>query len=126
MPYRHRLRIRYGEVDMQRHVFNPNYLVYVDDAVDRWLHARLGADYLDVLDVVVKRAEVLWSGSATAGDELDIDVAATRWGNTSFDVGFRGSVGERAVFEATLTYISVAPGTTRPTPVPEQIRAALS
>ena len=30
-PYRHEIRIRYGEVDMQRHVFNAHYLAYVDD-----------------------------------------------------------------------------------------------
>jgi acyl-CoA thioesterase FadM len=28
--------VRYGEVDMQRVVFNAHYLAYCDDAVERW------------------------------------------------------------------------------------------
>ena len=36
MSYVHTLRVRYGECDMQRVVFNANYFVYVDDAVDTW------------------------------------------------------------------------------------------
>jgi acyl-CoA thioester hydrolase len=126
MPFRHQLRVRYGEVDMQRHVFNAHYLTYVDDAADAWYRATLGDGYTGVLDMVVKRVEITWSGSATFGDVLAIDVSARRWGNTSFDVGFQGSVGERPVFEAIVTYIAVAPGTTRPTPVPERARRALA
>src|SRR3712207_7547652 len=34
------------------------------------------------------------------------------WGNTSFDVGFTGAVGERPVFTATITYVGVEAGTT--------------
>lgn len=125
-PYRHELRVRYGEVDMQRHVFNAHYLAYVDDAFDQWLRARVGPDYESVLDMVVKRADLTWSGGAGFGDTLAIDVAVRRWGRTSFDVGFEGSVGERPIFDATLTYIAVEPGTTTPTPVPDQVRAALA
>ena len=38
--YRHSLRIRYGECDMQGVVFNANYMAYVDDAVDTWVRER--------------------------------------------------------------------------------------
>jgi acyl-CoA thioester hydrolase len=124
-PYRHELRVRYGEVDMQRHVFNAHYLAYIDDALDQWLRTALGPDYESLLDMVVKRAELTWSGGAGLGDTLAIDVAVRRWGTTSFDVGFEGSVGERPIFDATLTYIAVAPGTTTPTPVADEVRAAL-
>ena len=36
MTYRHLVRIRYGECDMQKVVFNANYLAYIDDATDTW------------------------------------------------------------------------------------------
>jgi acyl-CoA thioester hydrolase len=124
-PYRHEIRIRYGEVDMQRHVFNAHYLAYVDDALDQWLRTVLDREYESVFDMVVKRADLTWSGGAGFGDTLAIDVAVRRWGRTSFDVGFEGSVGERPIFDATLTYISVEPGTTTPSPVPERVRTAL-
>jgi acyl-CoA thioester hydrolase len=124
-PYRHELRVRYGEVDMQRHVFNAHYLAYIDDAFDQWLRGTLGPTYDTVLDIVVKRAELTWDGGASFGDTLAIDVSVRRWGTTSFDVGFEGSVGERPIFDATLTYIAVEPGSTTPTPVPDEVRAAL-
>jgi acyl-CoA thioester hydrolase len=124
-PYRHEIRIRYGEVDMQRHVFNAHYLAYIDDALDQWLRTVLDPEYESVFDIVVKRADLTWSGGAGFGDTLAIDVAVRRWGTTSFDVGFEGSVDERPIFDATLTYISVEPGTTTPTPVPERVRTAL-
>ena len=40
-------------------------------------------------------------------------MAVTRWGNTSFDVGFVGRVGERPVFTGTITYVGVTWGTKR-------------
>ena len=125
-PFRHELRIRYGEVDMQRHVFNAHYLAYVDDAFDRWLRVELDPQYETLFDMVVKRAEITGSGGAGFGDTLAIDVAVRRWGTTSFDVGYEGSVGEQPVFDATLTYIAVEPGTLTPTPVPERVRSALA
>jgi acyl-CoA thioesterase FadM len=41
-------------------------------------------------------------------------------------VSLEGSVGERPVYTAVETYVAVTPGTTRPTPVPESVRSALS
>ena len=128
MTYRHELRVRYGEVDMQRHAFNAHYLTYVDDACDAWFRSALGDDYHSsgMVDMVLKRADLTWHGSAGFGDVLAIDVGARRWGRTSFDLGFEGSVHEQPVFTAVVTYVAVAPGTTTPTPVPEAVRSALS
>src|ERR671910_1039928 len=39
VPYRHTLRIRYGECDMQGIVFNAHYLAYCDDAFGAWVSA---------------------------------------------------------------------------------------
>jgi acyl-CoA thioester hydrolase len=125
-PHRHEIRVRYAEVDMQRHVFNAHYLTYVDEALDSWLRSTLGAHYEADFDMVLKRADITWHGGASFGDVLAIDVATRRWGTTSFDVGYDGSVGEQPVFTAVVTYVSVAPGTTDPAPVPDGVRSALS
>ena len=125
-PYVHHVRIRYGEVDMQRVVFNAHYLAYCDDAADLWLRSLRvigeGSDW----DIMVKKATITWDGGARVHDDLAIAVSVSRWGTTSFDVTFEGSVEERPVFTATVTYVSVAPGTTHPAPVPEAVRSALS
>jgi YbgC/YbaW family acyl-CoA thioester hydrolase len=126
VPYRHELRVRYGEVDMQRHVFNAHYLAYIDDACDTWFRSVLGDYEASGFDMVLKRVDITWHGGATFGDVLAIDVAVGRWGTTSFDIAFEGSVGERPVFSAVVTYVSVAPGTTQPAAVPEAVRSALS
>ena len=84
-PYTHRIRIRYGECDMQRVVFNANYLAYCDDAcrdvapvrrTSRHHRARLGLHAQEGDDRVGRRRD-------RCTTTLDIAVAATRWGNTS-------------------------------------------
>lgn len=117
------IRVRYNECDMQGIVFNGNYLVYVDETVDRWITDLLGQD---AIDMVVKRATIEWHSPARRGEVLELTPAVTRWGTTSFDVTVTGAVGARPVFVATVLYVHVTPGTTTPTPVPAEVRAALS
>jgi acyl-CoA thioester hydrolase len=117
------IRVRYNECDLQGIVFNSNYLVYVDETLDRWLTDLLSADEIDMM---VKRATVEWQSSARRGDLLTVVPAVGRWGNTSFELTFTGSVGDRPVFVATMLYINVVAGTRTPTPVPQHVRDALS
>lgn len=118
--------IRYGEVDLQGVVFNAHYLAYVDHCVDQWLRSlgvlTLGGDW----DIMVKKAEIEWHGSAGIRETLTLRPRVTRWGNTSFDVTVDGSVGERPVFQAVVLYIGVRMGTKEPMPVPAAVREALS
>ena len=87
--YRHSLRIRYGECDMQGVVFNANYMAYVDDAVDTWVREQVG-HFEDLgFDFMLKKATFEWQAAATFGDTLDLDLDVGRWGNTSFDVARR-------------------------------------
>ena len=52
--HRHEVRIRYGEVDMQRVVFNAHYLAYCDDAADIWFRS-LGMSPASDWDAMVKQ-----------------------------------------------------------------------
>jgi acyl-CoA thioester hydrolase len=118
-------RVRYGEVDAQRVVYNAHYLAWCDDAVEEWF-ASLDFSNADLgWDFMVKRATIEWTGSAGLRDVATIEVGVERWGRTSFELGFTGRVGERAVFTAAITYVGVADGTTRPMPPPAEVRAAL-
>jgi acyl-CoA thioester hydrolase len=124
-PHRHTIRPRYGEIDMQGVVFNAHYLAYCDDACDSWFRSRLGRFEDLGFDFMLKKAEITWAGATRLGDVLDIDVAVRRWGTTSFDAGFDGKVGDRAVFDAVITYVSVVPKTVTPAPVPDVVRERL-
>jgi acyl-CoA thioester hydrolase len=124
-PYVHRVRVRYGEVDMQRVVFNAHYLAYCDDAVEHWL-SLLGVNVFDHgWDFMLKKAVLEWDGAATVHDILEIEVGVTRWGNTSFDVGFKGAVGGRPVFSTTITYVGVRAGTRETMAPPAEVRALM-
>jgi len=124
-PYIHRIRVRYGEADMQRVVYNPHYLTYCDDAVETWLQV-LGLDVFSIgWDFMLKKATIEWQGSATVHDVVDIAVGVTRWGDTSFDVGFTGTVGDDPVFTCTITYVGVRAGTKEKMPAPPEVRDLL-
>ena len=125
MPYRHALRIRYGECDMQHVVFNANYLAYIDDAIDTWLRHAIGSLEEVGFDCMVKKITLEWQSPARFGDMLELAVTVGRWGRTSFDVAVVGTVGDRPVFTASLVYVSTLPGEATPTPVPASVRAAL-
>ena len=122
MGYALQIRVRYAECDLQGVVFNANYLVYVDDVIERWLTAALPAGELDYM---VKKATIEWSAPARRGNLLDLTASVSRWGRTSYDVEVRGEVAGTGIFTAVMTCINVAPGTHTPTPVPEAVRAAL-
>lgn len=126
-PFRHQIPIRYHEVDMQRVVYNAHYLAYCDQTMSAWLAGALlwtgmGDDHFDVMLV---KAVLEWRGSATFGDLLDVDCGTSRWGRTSFDIAYRGSVAGRPVLDATITYVCVDPTSLEKIPVPADVRASL-
>jgi acyl-CoA thioester hydrolase len=124
VPFVHHVRPRYGEIDMQKVVFNAHYLAYCDDAADLWFRAVGAGLEADWWDLMVKRATVTWSGAARLHDDLRIELSVARWGNSSFDVRFEGTVAGTAVFDAVLTYVAVRTGTLETVRVPDAFRAA--
>jgi acyl-CoA thioester hydrolase len=126
MGYVHHVRVRYGEVDMQRVVFNAHYLAYCDDAADLWFRSMGALLEGGEWDVMVKRATITWDGGAKVHDDLAIAVSVSRWGTTSFDVRFAGTVDGAPVFTADLTYVAVRTGTLQTVRVPDGFRVAAS
>lgn len=124
-PYLHSITVRYGEVDQQGVVFNSHYLAWCDDAMETWLRSLAVDMPKHTYDFMLKKAVVEWQGSATNGERVEIAVAPVRWGKTSFDIGFRGTVEGRPVFSATITYVGVKFGTKEPVAPPAEFRAAL-
>ena len=126
MAYVHHVRVRYGECDMQRVVFNANYLAYCDDAADWWFRSLGAALEGGEWDVMVKKATITWEGGAKVHDDLAIAVSVSRWGTSSFDVLFTGTVDGAPIFTADLTYVAVVTGTADTVRVPDDFRAAAS
>lgn len=123
--HHHEIAVRYGEVDLQRVIFNAHYLAYLDDAMDRWMRA-LDADFESLgWDFMVKRADLTWDGPAGLGDVVEIESSVSRWGTTSFDIAHRVHVGPREVARAVITYVGVEAGSNRPAVAPEAVRRHL-
>lgn len=126
MTYRHAVRVRYVDCDMQGVVYNAHYLTFIDDGFDCWMRM-LEPEFETVhgWEVMLKKAEILWDGPAHFGESIAIDCDVTRWGNTSFDTTFTGAVGGRAVFSSTVTYVVVDHDEHRPMAIPDVLRAHL-
>lgn len=126
MTYRHSVRIRYVDCDMQGVVYNAHYLTFIDDGFDCWLR-QLDPVFEQVYgwEIMLKKAEVTWAAPARFAEHLDIEMAVTRWGNTSLDVSFAGAVGDRAIFDAVVTYVTVDHEKYRPIPIPDTFRSHL-
>lgn len=128
MPYVR--KVRYWDVDANAHVFNVNYLIYVDDALtDLFDDIDLGfashAD--DGVVVLVAHAECDFVGEAVIGDILETTVVVSRVGNTSITFSFQVANQETGDVVATgnEVYVVVDIETRRPRPVPDAWRDKL-
>jgi len=122
-PYRHSIRVRYGEVDRQGVVFNAHYMAYMDDALEHWLLPVREARARLCWEMMLRRCTIDFLGAVTNGDVLDIDLGISRWGRTSWTVGYRGTHKGREVFTAEVLYVSVLTPEYRPMETPAEIRA---
>lgn len=126
----HSLRVRWAEVDLQKIVFNPHYLMYIDTAfTDYWRALAVPYEAIPPLlggDLFVKKSTVEYHGSARLDDRLDVGVRCVRIGNSSmlFEAGiFRGN---ELLVSAELVYVFADPATQTSKPVPEALRTLLT
>ncbi len=128
MPFVHRVRPRYAEVDAQGVVFNAHWLTYFDEACTRWFEV-LGFDpatsFFRDFDLMIVKATIEWQGPAGFDENVDIAVEASRLGTSSLDVRYTATVDDRAVCVGTITYVSVQPGTHESQPIPDLLRKKL-
>ena len=124
---RHRLRVRWAEVDMQKIVFNGHYLMYFDTAMGDYWRA-LALPYEQTMhalggDLYVKKASVEYHGSARYDDQLEVGLQCQRIGNSSMQ--FVGGIfcGERLLITGELIYVYANPTTQTALPVPPSLRA---
>jgi acyl-CoA thioester hydrolase len=130
-PFRHRLRVRWSECDLQGVVFYPQYLAYLDHTVTELWREAIGP-YTEMVsehgvDMVVAEATMRYRDSAHFDDELEISASLTRLGSTSITTAFTT---ERAadgtlLTEAELRHVFVDPADFSKRAMPELVRAGL-
>ena len=127
--FRHRLRVRWAEVDKQDIVFNGHYLTYFDVAITEYWRA-LGVPYPAIAerwgsDLFVVKAGLEYHAPAHYDDELEVGVRAARVGNSSmrFEIGiFRG---DEHLIAGELIYVNADPASRKSMPVPTELRALI-
>ena len=128
----HPLRVRWSEVDMQKIVFNGNYLNYIDVAIAEYWRA-VGLPYphgyVDryANDVYLRKATVDYLGSARYDDMLDILVRVARLGRTSMIFAFEiwrtePEPSPKPLVTAELVYVNADPESMSPAPLPAEAR----
>jgi acyl-CoA thioester hydrolase len=105
----HSLRVRWAEVDLQRVVFNGNYLLYFDVAFTEFWRATGLPDPLaqqkDGTELFVRKAEIEYHGSATFDDVIDIGVRCDKLGRSSMTIQLAIFRGEELLIEGALVYV---------------------
>jgi acyl-CoA thioester hydrolase len=130
-PFRHRLRVRWSECDLQGVVFYPTYLAYFDHTITELWRESLGP-YGEMVpehgvDMVVGEARIRYLASARFDDEIDVVATVTRLGTTSMTTVLSiERVGDGApLVEGELRHVFVDPESMEKREIPEPVRQAL-
>jgi acyl-CoA thioester hydrolase len=129
MPFRHRVRVQFFEVDLQGVVFNMWYLAWFDTAMTTFMAALgfpYGDTYRDGWDVQLVHTELDWRGGARFGDEVIVEVETARIGTTSFTLAYRVLRGDELLVTAETVYVVVGTDGSGKRPVPDDFRTALA
>lgn len=130
--FKHRLRVRYSEVDAQRIVFNSNYLNYLDIAVGEYFREGLQLDLAElekdeIFDYVIKKVTLDYNKPATMYDWLNIWCRIVKLGNTSIVMEFTITRDgeDEALLTAEILYVSYNPKKKATQPIPDFLRQTI-
>jgi YbgC/YbaW family acyl-CoA thioester hydrolase len=126
----HRLRVRWAEVDVQKIVFNPHYLTYVDTAMSGYWNA-LALPYVSTMqslqaEIFLKKVTIDFQASAMMDDDLDIALHCSRIGTSS--ITFQAAIFRAAecLVVCDLVYVYADALTQKSQPVPDALRSILT
>jgi len=128
-PFRYYLRVRYGECDAQRVVFNARWADYVDLGSAEFFRAVGFGEALasGAFDYQVVKLTIEWTAPARFDQVLELSIHTTRLGNTSFTVAteFRIAGRDPVICKAESIYVNVDSKTLTKQPLSGGVRVAL-
>ena len=123
------LRVRYGECDMQKVVFNAHYGHYVGLAANEFLRSLpFGESLVDGhLDYQLVKQTIQWKAPARFDQVLGISVSVKHLGRTSFTIGtdIRVAGEENIIASAETVRVILDAKTLTKLPIPEDLRLAM-
>ncbi len=113
--FRYYLRVRYGECNAQKVVFNARYAEYVDLATTEFLRALGygGQLFSGELDFQLVKQTIEWKAPARFDQVLEISVFAKSLGNTSFTLAAEFRIAGHAHLLATAETVMCSSNSTR-------------
>ena len=128
-PFRHRLRVRWGECDEQGVVYFVTYAEYVDVALTELWRARV-RPYAEMVasgtDLMVVAMDSVFRGSARFDEEIDVVLEVERLGETSLTSAWRIEREDEVLCSGTITHVCIDPAAQAKKRIPDDLRAALS
>jgi acyl-CoA thioester hydrolase len=128
-PHRHRIRVRYAECDMQGVAFNAHYLAWFDHAITELFRAAFGSYEAFVergIDIVVGEARLRFLTAARFDDELDLEVAVDRIGDTSLTCRHAVRRAGELLVEGETRHVFVDAAALTKVSAPDWVRAGLA
>ena len=125
----HTLRVRYNECDPLGVVFNANFLVYADIAINELWREHVGGyeSMMEVgLDLAVVEANLRYFKPLRFDEVIELEATVTHIGNKSMSTDVAMRIAGDEVATATLTHVCVDSASKESRPVPDSIRNALT
>ncbi|MCE1249569.1 MAG: GNAT family N-acetyltransferase [Comamonadaceae bacterium] len=127
---RHRLRVRWAEVDMQQVAFNAHYLNWADCAVGEYWRA-LGLPYAAAMqqlggELFLRHSSIDYLAPARLDDWLDLGVACTDQGESSLGFEVLLGSGNRSLARMALRYVFADPQAQAKRSLPPALRATIA
>lgn len=122
----YREHVRFRDLDAMGHVNNAVFLTYIESARVAFLQYLGAATTLEDMSIIVARIEIDFRAPVGFGDELEISVRASRFGEKSFDLDYELRVGGKVVAEAKSVLVGYDYGRQEAVEIPDEWREKLA
>ncbi len=125
-PFRVPFAPRWGDLDAMNHVNNATYLRYLEEARIQWLNAQDTAWFDADNAPVLASATVNYRLPIEYPSQLEIELFATRIGNSSLTIGHRivDAISRALHCDGHVVVVWIGRHDGKPAPLPEGIRTA--
>ena len=122
----HREPTRFRDLDPMGHVNNAVFLTYIESARVAFLEHLGAATTLEEMAIIVARVEIDFRAPVRFGDEVEVTVRATRFGEKSFDLEHELRVDGNLVAEAKTVLVTYDYAQRAAVPIPAEWREKLA
>jgi acyl-CoA thioester hydrolase len=124
MPETYRTRVcpRWSDQDLNGHVNHAAVVTLLEESRIKWRSSMPGICRAEATPTVVASLEVNYRRPVHHGEDLEVELAVTRIGTSSFSLEFRGSQFGAVAVDGRPVLVSVQPDTGKSRPLAEHER----